>query len=79
MRFLIVNFDGQTMGASTHGHISPVAAYDENSDSVLVLDVAGYYNPWYWAPVEHLYRAMHTLDGEHYRGYLVVEDQPALP
>ena len=51
VRFLIVNFNGSTMGASTHGHISPVAAYDEKSDSVLLLDVAGYFNPWYWAPV----------------------------
>jgi len=73
--FLLVNFNGSTLGASTHGHISPVAAYDENTDSVLVLDVAGYFNPWYWAPVTDLYGAMHTLDGDHYRGYLVVEDQ----
>jgi len=75
VRFLLVNFDGSTIGASTHGHISPVAAYDENTDSVLLLDVAGYFNPWYWAPVTDLYGAMHTLDGDHYRGYLVVEDQ----
>jgi hypothetical protein len=26
----------------------------------------------------HLYGAMHTLDGNHYRGYLVVEDRPEL-
>ncbi|MEN8176283.1 MAG: phytochelatin synthase family protein [Pseudomonadota bacterium] len=73
-RFVIVNFHGRTMGAPTDGHISPVAAYDELSDSVLLLDVAGYLNPWYWAPVEHLYGAMHTLDGDQYRGYLVVAD-----
>jgi hypothetical protein len=77
-RFLLVNFNGSTIGASTHGHISPVAAYDEKTDSVLLLDVAGYFNPWYWAPVAHLYGAMHTLDGDHYRGYLVVEDRTAL-
>jgi hypothetical protein len=77
VRFVLVNFNGSTIGASTHGHISPVAAYDEKTDSVLLLDVAGYYNPWYWAPVADLYGAMHTLDGNHYRGYLVVEDRTA--
>jgi len=77
-RFLVVNFKGKALGTSTDGHISPVAAYDEQSDSVLVLDVAGHRNPWYWAPAADLYGAMHTLDGEQYRGYLVIEDAPAL-
>lgn len=72
--FMIVNFHGKTMGAPTDGHISPVAAYDEKSDSVLLLDVAGYLNPWYWTPTEHLYRAMHTRDGDKYRGYVIVSD-----
>ena len=78
VRFLVVNFKGRAIGASTDGHISPVAAYDEKTDSVLLLDVAGYLNPWYWVPVEHLYGAMHTLDGNRYRGYLVVEDRLVL-
>lgn len=72
--FVIVNFHGKTMGAPTDGHISPVAAYDEKSDSVLLLDVAGYLNPWYWTPIEYLYRAMHTKDGDKYRGYVVVSE-----
>jgi len=76
-RFLVVNFKGKALGTPTNGHISPVAAYDEQTDSVLVLDVAGHRNPWYWVPVMDLYGAMHTLDGKHYRGYLVVEDRPA--
>jgi hypothetical protein len=73
-QFILVNFNGRSIGALTSGHISPVAAYDERSDSVLLLDVAGYLNPWYWAPVAHLYQAMHTRDGDNYRGYLVVRD-----
>lgn len=72
--FVIVNFHGKTMGAPSDGHISPVAAYDEKSDSVLLLDVAGYLNPWYWTPAEYLYRAMHTKDGDNYRGYVVISD-----
>jgi hypothetical protein len=78
IRFLVVNFYGKAIGASTNGHISPVAAYDEQTDSVLVLDVAGHRNPWYWVPVAHLYGAMHTLDGNQYRGYLLVEDRSTL-
>jgi hypothetical protein len=73
-QFILVNFHGRSIGTPTNGHISPVAAYDERSDSVLLLDVAGYLNPWYWVPVEHLYQAMHTRDGDNYRGYLVVMD-----
>ena len=72
--FIIVNFHGKSMGAPTDGHITPIGAYDEKTDSVLLLDVAGYLNPWYWVPVEHLYWAMHTKDGENYRGYVIVSD-----
>lgn len=43
--FVIVNFYGKSIGAPTDGHITPVAAYDEKTDSVLLLDVAGYLNP----------------------------------
>ncbi len=74
--FIIVNLNGRIYGAATDGHISPLAAYDEISDSVLILDVAGYLNPWHWVPVGDLYAAMNTLDGNEYRGYLVISDKP---
>jgi hypothetical protein len=62
------------MGATTGGHISPLAAYDTKSDSVLLMDVAGFENSWFWTPVEQLYRAMATLDDGVHRGWLVVSD-----
>ena len=74
-RFLIVNFKGGSLGTTTSGHITPVVAYDSLSDSVLLMDVASHKNPWYWVPVLHLYQAMHTKDGDHYRGYVVVSDK----
>ena len=74
-RFLIVNFKGGRLGTTTGGHITPVVAYDSLSDSVLLMDVASHKNPWYWVPVPHLYQAMHTKDGDHYRGYIVVSDK----
>lgn len=73
-KFMLVNFYGKTMGTQAEGHISPLAAYESKTDSVLLLDVAGYLNPWYWVPVEHLYLAMNTMDGETHRGYLIVSD-----
>jgi len=73
-RFLVVNFLGSDIGTPTGGHISPLGAYDEQTDSLLVLDVAGHKTPWYWAPLSHLYQAMHTLAGNDYRGWLVISD-----
>jgi len=71
--FIIVNFDGAALGTRLKGHISPIAAYDEESDSVLVLDVALHKETWYFAPLPKLYEAMHSKDDDgKYRGYLVV-------
>jgi hypothetical protein len=75
-KFIIVNFKRQIMGERNAGggHHSPLAAYDAQSDSVLVLDVAGHKVPWYWAPVAELYAAMNSKDGKNYRGYVVVSE-----
>lgn len=75
-QFLIVNYDSSRIGQAGGGHISPLAAYDDDSDSVLILDVSGHLNPWLWVPLRDLYLAMHTRDGERYRGYLIVGDAP---
>lgn len=72
--FLVVNFVGNLIGATTGGHISPVVAYDKKSDSVLILDVAGHKNPWYWAPVYDLYNSMHTKDSGNWRGWIVISE-----
>lgn len=72
--FLVVNFYGKALGTITNGHISPLAAYDKKTDSVLILDVATHKNPWYWAPISHLYRAMNIKDGNNFRGWLIIED-----
>jgi hypothetical protein len=56
--FLICHFRSNLMGGIPAGHISPLAAFHEPTDSVLILDVAGHKGPWYWAPVTSLYQAM---------------------
>jgi hypothetical protein len=73
-KFVVVNFVGNTIGTPTGGHISPLGAYDTLTDSVLVMDVAGHKNPWYWVPIAHLYQAMHTKTEDGCRGWLVVSD-----
>lgn len=69
---IVVKFVGSSVGTATGCHISPVGAYDEASDSVLVLDVVGHKNPWYWVSLSGLYEAMHTKDGDRFRGWLVI-------
>lgn len=72
--FILANFKGKIMGSQTGGHISPIAAYDEKSDSLLLLDVAGHKQPWHWVPVNLFYKGMNSLDGKQYRGWLILKD-----
>ncbi len=74
--FLVLNYDHSYKGLMG-GHFSPVAAYDEQSDSVLILDVAGHRNPWIWVNLSDIYHAMNTKNYAQtaYRGYLVVDSK----
>lgn len=71
-KYILANFHGKSLGLKTGGHISPLVAYDTLTDSILVLDVAGHKNPWYWVKLTHFYKAMNIKDGDKYRGYLIV-------
>ncbi|MFT6331793.1 MAG: hypothetical protein ACJAW3_000111 [Lentimonas sp.] len=71
-KYLLINFYGKKLGLKTGGHISPLAAFDEVSDSFLILDVAGHKNGWYWVKTIDLVKAMNTKDGKNFRGYLVI-------
>ena len=72
--FLVVNYTRAVLEQGSSGHISPVAAYDESTDQVLVLDVASYRYPPTWVPVDLLWKAMNTPDrsARKSRGYVVV-------
>ena len=80
--FIIVNFlrsglDEDPKGpvdAKVAGHFSPIGAYDEATDSVLMLDVARYKYPPLWIPTAELFAAMNTVDVDSgkTRGYLLV-------
>jgi hypothetical protein len=56
--FVIIHFRSDLMGGIPRGHISPLAAWDRTSDSVLIMDVASHKGPWYWAPVSQVFQAM---------------------
>lgn len=71
-KILVANYNGKKFGGNTNGHISPLVAYNENTDHILVLDVALHKGKWFWIKVEDLFKAMNSLDGKNYRGYLVV-------
>lgn len=71
-KFIAINFNGRVIGNKTGGHISTLGAYHEESDSILVLDVALHKNIWYFVSLEELYKAMNTKDDDQYRGYLIV-------
>ena len=74
-KYLIINFHGKKIGMTTGGHLSPLVAYDSKSDSVLIMDVAGHKNNWYWVNIKNLFSAMNTMDGKNYRGYLVIGEK----
>ena len=72
--YLIVNYQRGTLGQDATGHISPLAAYDADTDRVLILDTAAYKYPPTWVPVASLFAAMNTIDSETgaTRGYVEV-------
>lgn len=72
--YLIVNYQREKLGQDAVGHISPVSAFDEETDRVLVMDTAAYKYPPTWVSVAALHSAMATPDSESglSRGWLEV-------
>ncbi|OGQ06204.1 MAG: hypothetical protein A3F82_08990 [Deltaproteobacteria bacterium RIFCSPLOWO2_12_FULL_44_12] len=70
--YVVVNYHRSALGQGTSGHISPVGAYDEKSDSLLLLDVNPNSADWVWVPFQDLIAAMKTFDTAENRGYLLV-------
>lgn len=74
---VITNFDGKTLGTTTGGHYSPVAAYDPVTDRALILDVALHRNEGFWIPIKELHKGMKKIDSfGKPRGYLVINNRP---
>jgi len=73
--FIIANYHGRTIGKNVGGHFSPIAAYHEETDSCLIMDVAGHKHPWFWINIHDLYAAMTVPDGTQPRGYMLISDK----
>jgi hypothetical protein len=80
-RHVIVNYARAVLGQDDIGHISPLGAYDADTDRFLVLDVARYKYPPVWVETASLFAAMAaTVDGlERSRGFVLVRRVPADP
>jgi Phytochelatin synthase len=72
VRRYIINFHRKPIFGTGGGHHSPIGAYLEKEDLVLVVDVNENYGPWLIERAR-LYAAMNTLDGDKKRGLLRLE------
>src|SRR5262245_8403116 len=71
--YVIVAFLREAVGERGGPHISPVGAYDAESDSFLVLDVNPANADWVWMPTKTLVNGMRTFDKIENRGYVLVQ------
>jgi hypothetical protein len=71
--YVIVAYKRDVVGQSGGGHISPLGAYDAESDSFLVLDVNPASAGWVWMPTATLVKGMRTFDTVENRGYIVIQ------
>ena len=72
--YVLVNYARRSLGQEGGGHISPLGAYDEHSDSFLIMDVNPNRASWVWVGSDDLIAAMRTFDTVENRGYLLISD-----
>jgi hypothetical protein len=79
--YVVINYDRSALGMEISGHFSPLGAYNEAADKFLVLDVARYKYPAYWADAAQLFKAMSGTDfvSGNSRGYLLVTRSAVAP
>jgi len=72
--YILVNYLRKGIGEETWGHISPLAAYNQQTDRLLILDVSRYKYPPVWVKVEELWKATQTIDTTSHksRGFVLV-------
>merc|ERR1712032_276346 len=78
--FLVASYSRQRLGQTGGGHFSPIGGYHEESDSVLIMDVARFKYPAHWVPLEELVQAMLCPDPDtgRPRGYLHLRAHPKI-
>ncbi len=80
-RYVLVDFLRGELGQDAGAHWSPLGAYHAGTDRFLVLDVARFRYPPYWATAADLFRAMDTYDPDAgaSRGWVLVEKPAGAP
>ncbi|MGB3137653.1 MAG: phytochelatin synthase family protein [Nodosilinea sp.] len=73
--YVVINYLRRAIGQERGGHISPLAAYDADTDQFLILDVSRYKYPPVWVQAETLWESINTTDSVSgkTRGFLLVE------
>jgi hypothetical protein len=72
---VIVTYSRAALGQEGGGHISPLGAYDADSDRFLILDVSRYKAPAVWVSTQRLFMAMakqKSVDNPQTRGFLLI-------
>mmetsp|Transcript_24324 Transcript_24324/g.38171 ORF Transcript_24324/g.38171 Transcript_24324/m.38171 type:complete len:453 (-) Transcript_24324:551-1909(-) len=72
--FLVISYTRKVLGQTGTGHFSPIGAYDEATDNILILDTARFkYGP-HWVPLELVFDALIPEDPDtgKSRGYAVL-------
>lgn len=75
--FIAINFSRQGLKEEGSGHISPIVAYDEKSDRLLLMDTARYKYSAAWVKTQELWNAMNTQDSDakKTRGFVIVRQK----
>jgi len=73
-QYIIAHFSRPALNQNGNGHLSPLVAYDQDSDSFLLMDTNTMSNNWVWIDANKLLEAMNTFDNPYWRGYMVVSD-----
>lgn len=78
-QYILINFQREPIYGVRVGHITPLGAYDQDTDSFLIMDVARYSFPPLWVKTADLWDAIHTQDPSistaAYRGYVIVSKE----
>lgn len=75
---LVISYSRKVMRQTGSGHFSPIAAYDSDSDSVLILDTARFKYGAHWAKLPLVYEAMKPIDPDtgKSRGFTLLSFHP---
>lgn len=78
MEAMVVSYSRKVVGQTGSGHFSPLAAYDPESDSVLILDTARFKYGAHWVKLPLIYEAMKPIDPDtgRSRGYCLLSFIP---